>query len=327
MPTSVVLGKHTSRLVGDLPRVMRPHLGGRERHGPGSEYVIIFEREKKIFKSMSKMCREGDTVSQESRTVLVFERVIERMSDEDTKERLAQAGDGGQDHFIVASDLSLKTIRIKAYENVDLDFSANHAHAVLAENKKGKTELLLTLAGRMLPTSGSCVIDGVDVTKLLGLNRIRKEAGLGFFENVNEVQRVLPVRKVVAAELGVVGKKGHGPIVDEYVERWGLAEYAHTNIDDLDRYTYDVLGIALGMAGDPKILVVDDIETDLTEHQSLKVIELLKRVAREANVTIACGSTDYNLARHFDDVACITDDARAQRDAVERKLNQKGEVA
>lgn len=239
-----------------------------------------------------------------------------------------------QPHYITARNLTLANRIYRAYENVSLDFASGRAHAVCAENKKGKSELLLTLAGRMLPSSGICTVAGIDATRLTGIIRLRKIAGLGFFENVNEVQKGLALHSVVSAELGLVGKHSTGDDLDRYIKAWGLDEVADTNIDDLDRFTYDLLGVALGMAGDPKILVVDDIETDLTEHQSQKMIDLLCQLARQTGVTVVCGTTDYDLAVRFDDVACITDDARSQAAAWEgkhaddvRSLNKTGEVA
>ena len=239
-----------------------------------------------------------------------------------------------QPHYIVARNLTLANRIYRAYENVSLDFASGKAHAVCAENKKGKSELLLTLAGRMLPSSGLCTVAGIDVTRLTGIIKLRKIAGLGFFENVNEVQKGLALHSVVSAELGLVGKHSTGEDLDRYIQAWGLAEFADTNIDDLDRFTYDLLGVALGMAGDPKILVVDDIEADLTEHQSHKMVDLLRQLARQTGTTVVCGVTDYDLAVRFDNVACITDDARSQAAAWSSKhsdnvrpIRKTGEVA
>lgn len=220
---------------------------------------------------------------------------------------------------IKAYGLGLKSPRITAYQGVDLEFAPAQAHAVLAENKAGKTELLLTLAGRMRATSGELTVAGFNGRTLTGLRHIRALSGLGWFENVNELEKVLNVRTCISAELGLVGKRsGKGPVAS-YLAEWGLTEVAKSDLESLDRYTFDLVGIALGMAGDPQLLALDEIETDLTEHQTMKLIDLLKTLARERGVTVVCGMCDYDLARHFDSVACITEDARAQRDAVLRR--------
>ena len=229
-------------------------------------------------------------------------------------------------HIVVARGLGLRGVRSHYYQGVDLDLAAGQAHAICAENKGGKTELLLTLAGRMLPTEGSLDVAGHDARHLRGLDKVRPLAGLGFFERVNDVERVLRVRTVTSAELSLVGKPSGRAATEAYLERWGLADKAATVIDDLERRDYDLLGIALGMAGDPRILVVADIERDLTEHQSQALARRLCELAHETGTCVVCGVNDYDLAACFDTATCITKDARAQRAAWERK-NPSKEVA
>ena len=225
--------------------------------------------------------------------------------------------------FIQARGLSQLSPRVKSYENVDIDVAAGTAHALCAADNSGKTELLLTLAGRMRPTRGTLTVGGVSADTLVGLAHVRPFASLGFFENVNDVEKVLRVRVVASAELGLAGKRSGHAATRAFLERWGLADVADTSIEELDRYTFDRLGIALGMAHDPRLLVVDDIESSLTEHQSHKLIAELRDVAHTTGTTICCGVTDYDLAVLFDGATCINDDARAQAAAWARKHDKE----
>lgn len=235
-------------------------------------------------------------------------------------------GGNGEAVLIQARGLGLKGVRTSAYHDVDLDLVGSAAHAVCAEHRSGKTELLLTLAGRMRPTTGSCVVDGVDATTLRGLARIRGFAQMGIFEGLNEVPNALTVRSVASAELGLAGKRSGRKASEAFLAEWGLADLAEKTIEELNRYGYDLLGIALALCHEPRVLVVQDIEANLTEHQSHKLVELLRRLARERGVTVVCGVTDYDLAAAFDSVVCISDGARAQRAAWQRK-HPEGEVA
>ena len=233
---------------------------------------------------------------------------------------------GADQHLVVAQGLGMRGVRGTAYQGVDLDLAAGQAHAICAENKGGKTELLLTLAGRMLASEGSLTIADIDARHLRGLDKIRPLTGLGFFERVNDVERFLRVRTVVSAELSLAGKPSNRAATEEYLSRWGLADCATAVVDDLERSDFDQLGFALGMAGDPVILVVGDIERDLTEHQSNILADRLRDLAHSEGVCVICGVNDYDLAARFDTAYCLTDDARAQRAAWERK-NLEVEVA
>ena len=221
--------------------------------------------------------------------------------------------------YLEAHQLSLGDVRMQAYQNVDLAFARGGAYAICAEDKGGKTELLLTLAGRMHPTAGSCMVAGYDVCKLSGMRKVRTRASLAFFENVNDVERVLKVRTIASAELGLAGKRSNRAATEEFLKAWGLADVADQIIEDLPRPTYDLLGIALAMAHDPELLVVDEIERDMTEHEACKMADFLCALAHERGITVVCGVLDYDLATRFDDVACITDDARAQQGAYVRR--------
>ena len=218
-----------------------------------------------------------------------------------------------RDGFITAHDLSLRDVRMKAYEHVNLDLAQGKAHAICAENKGGKTELLLTIAGRMHPSSGECTVDGNDVRTLRGMVATSRETSLSFFENVNDVERVLRVRTIASAELGLAGRRSNAKATEAFLAEWDLLDFANSIIEELPRVVYDRLGIALAMAHDPKILCVQDIERDLTESESLELCGMLRKLAAERGVTVVCGVLDYDLAQHFDTVTCITDAARAQQ--------------
>lgn len=232
---------------------------------------------------------------------------------------LLQDGPRTSGAYVEAHDLCLSDLRMKAYQHVDLALEAGRAHAICAEDKGGKTELLLTLAGRMRPTSGTCVVGGHDVCTRRGMRAVAKKASLAFFENVNDVERVLRVRTIVSAELGLAGKRSDSVSTRAYLADWGLLEVADATIEELPQPVYDLLGVALAMAHDPELLLVSDIERDMTEHQSAKLAARLCDLAHARGVTVVCGVIDYDLAARFDSATCITDDARSQRQAWERK--------
>ena len=228
--------------------------------------------------------------------------------------------------FVVARDLGLADLRMSAYQHVSLSLAGGKAHAICAEDKAGKTELLLTLAGRMRPSTGSLVVAGNDLTTRGGMRAVRRMAGLGFFEHVNDVERVLRVRTIASAELGLAGRRSNRQATERFLAEWNLSDVADKTIEDLPRFTYDWLGIALAMAHDPRLLVVDDIERDLTEDESQRLCDLLRGLSADRGVTVVCGVIDYDLAVHLDSVSCLTDAALAQK-SVYGQRHMKREVA
>lgn len=220
--------------------------------------------------------------------------------------------------FVIAKDLGLKDLRNTAYQHMSFELPEGKVSALCGENNSGKTELLLTLAGRIVPTQGELEVAGYESPR--ERKKIMRLSGLGFFEHVNEVQPVLTVQTVTAAELNLFSKKSNKAHTLEYLERMGLSDVASQRVQELDRRVFFRLGIALGMVGDPKLLVVDDIEADLTRHQAISIMGYLKSLAEQTGTTIVVGVNEYEVARCADCAVPITVGAMAQRAIVEQKI-------
>jgi len=225
---------------------------------------------------------------------------------------------GNDDVIMTARDISMRGLTGRIYSGVSMRVPRGKVTALCGENNSGKTELLLTLAGRMLTMGGTLVVDGYELPRQR--RKMRREAGLGFFENVNDVQPSLKVNTLVAAELELYGRKSNKRATAAYIHDWGLDEIANLRAEVLSAEQTVLLGIALGMVPNPAILCVDDIETDLTTHQGRKLMAYLRRLASERDMTVLVGCTEYEIARGADAVVLLTSDAAAQRDKVESDI-------
>ena len=212
--------------------------------------------------------------------------------------------------LVVARGLTQKTPMRTTYQNVDLDIKRGSLTSLVAEDRRGKTELLLTLCGHMRQTSGTLTIAGLDLPK--HEREIRRISGMGFFEEVNEVQPLLSLRAVTSAELNLQGKPSGPKATLAYLDAWGFADRAKAKTETLDKFERVCFGIALGLVGDPQLLVVDDIEGDLTLAQGEAILDLLRKVTRERGVTVVVACTDYALGKMADVAIPISDAARGQ---------------
>lgn len=212
--------------------------------------------------------------------------------------------------IISARGLTQKTPMRTTYQNVNLDIARGQLASIVAEDRRGKTELLLTIAGRMRPTSGTLTVAGLPLPKRE--RAVRAITGMGFIEGVNEVQKLLTLRAVTSAELNLHSKSSGPKATLAYLEEWGFADRAKAKTETLDKFERVRFGIALGLAGDPAVLVVDDIEGDLTLAQGQELLEILRKVAHDRGTTIVVACTDYALGKCADVAIPISDDARGQ---------------
>lgn len=218
-----------------------------------------------------------------------------------------------EEAYIKTSGLTLKTPLGRVYENVDFSASKGEVVAVFGNEGCGKTALLLTLAGRMKASSGAASVAGFDLKKKY--NKVRALSNITIVHRLNDVTENVRVREILAAELMTVGKSGRRANVDAYLKNWALSDVADTKFSDLESYDEKMFDIALACAGDPDLLMVDEIQHGLTQHQSLKIVGFLRELAREKNMTILVATVEYDIARRCDKVLVFTPEAELQRQA------------
>jgi len=201
---------------------------------------------------------------------------------------------------VTASGLGLITRRGPVYS--DLTFSAENDRvtALLGATGCGKTALLLTLAGRMRATVGAGAVCGFDLRR--NAARVRRVVGLGLVGGVNDLDDSLTAGQHAREALLFRGAKGDTP--RSVLSRVGLAEKEHSHVRDLDVEQGELLGIALGLVGGPKVLVVDDIDHDLDVAQQERVMALLRVIAADG-VTVLTACINERTAELADTVVRI----------------------
>ncbi len=202
--------------------------------------------------------------------------------------------------YAQARDLGLRTRQGCPYAGMDMTVRKGELTALRGRDGSGKTALLLTLAARMAHNQGTLTILGEPMPKRA--RSVQRRIGLGLFEGVNDLRPNLTVAATVASELGLFGRPSKRDDVFAYLRQWDLEDVARMNVGDLPRERLVQLGIALGMAGDPEALAVDDVETGLTARQSHRLMKRLASVAHERGVAVMVACTDRDLAETADRV-------------------------
>lgn len=215
--------------------------------------------------------------------------------------------------YIRTKGLSLTTPMGVVYENVDISVNKGEVVALFGTEGSGKTSLLLTLSARMRYKSGVATVAGFDLKRQH--RKVRDISNITLVHRVNDVPENARCRDILSAELQVVGKSGRRAKVEQYFEDWNIAEAADVKFKDLDSYTAKRFDIALACAGEPQILMVDDIQNGLTQHQSLRIIDLLRGLAQAKGVTVVIGTVEYDIARHCDKVIVFSPSAERQHQA------------
>lgn len=169
---------------------------------------------------------------------------------------------------------------LKAVSGVDLTIRPNTVHALIGPNGSGKTTLVNLLNGIIRPTAGAIVLDGIDVTRIpphrragCGVGRtfqnIRLFGAMSILDNVM-VGAERPHNKVPRG-----GFERHALSALNFV---GLATRADGSIGSLSYGHQRLVEIARALAGQPKLLLLDEPGAGLNHMEKEGLIALLKRL-------------------------------------------------
>jgi branched-chain amino acid transport system ATP-binding protein len=177
---------------------------------------------------------------------------------------------------------------------------------VIGPNGAGKSTLVNLLAGAFLPTSGRILLDGQDITRLpqharthLGLARSFQRTNilgpLSVLENVRLAAQavMLPTTRLLArpdSDRALTDRAAAA------LERVGLP-YGHGRIaGTLAHGQQRQLEIAMALAGDPKVLLLDEPLAGMGPEEGERMAALLKALAAEHGVLLIEHDMDFVFA-------------------------------
>ena len=179
---------------------------------------------------------------------------------------------------------------VAALQGVSLDVGQG-MFGLLGPNGAGKTTLMRIVAGLLEPTSGTIHFDGEDI--VADPRRIRRQLGylpqdFGFYPHLTgeSMLRFLLVLKGVEAPQGV--KR----LAAELLDRVNLSYAAKRKVKGYSGGMRQRLGIAQALAGDPRILVVDEPTAGLDPEERLRFYRLLAELAEDRTVLLSTHIVD-----------------------------------
>ncbi|HVS50199.1 MAG TPA: ABC transporter ATP-binding protein [Candidatus Dormibacteraeota bacterium] len=188
---------------------------------------------------------------------------------------------------------------IHALDDVTLDIEKGEFVAVVGRSGSGKTTMLDLMGLLLRPTSGSLFIDDIDTSKLgdrqLAQMRARRVgfvfqeynllSGLNVLENV-----MLPLRYVKD------GRKRGAPRAVELIERVGLSDRVRHRPTELSGGQAQRVAIARSMVNSPSLILLDEPTGAVDTETAQQLVDLLKRLNQEDQVTIVIVTHDLDIA-------------------------------
>jgi ABC-type multidrug transport system ATPase subunit len=174
---------------------------------------------------------------------------------------------------------------VAALQGISLDIPMG-MFGLLGPNGAGKTTFMRILAGVLEPTSGSVTLDGTDVlaqpeTLRAALGYLPQDFGfLPHLTGQGMLEYLLRLK-------GVSGPAGLPMLAAELLERVNLAHAARRKVKDYSGGMRQRLGIAQAIAGNPRLVIVDEPTAGLDPEERLRFYRLLAELAQERTVLLS----------------------------------------
>ena len=184
--------------------------------------------------------------------------------------------------------------------NLNIDFTLNQGQtmALIGPNGAGKSTFIGMICGRIPATSGHVYFKGQNISSLPTYQRI--SLGIAYTFQITSVFQNLPVRENIALAVRRVKMEDKNDIqkkVEEVATRVGLQSRIDQLAGDLSYGHQRILEIAMGLAQNPELFILDEPTQGLADAEVNEFIELVKELA---------GFTTILLIEHNMDVVMRT---------------------
>jgi putative ABC transport system ATP-binding protein len=185
--------------------------------------------------------------------------------------------------------------------NLDLDIQEGSFTALMGPSGSGKTTLLNLLAGIDTPTSGSLVIDGVDISELSNSKLASWRAeNIGYIFQLYNLVPVLTAYENVELPLllhDLSGKERHKKVAAA-LELVGISDRHDHFPRQLSGGEEHRVAIARAIVTNPKIIVADEPTGDLDRVAAVEILDLLKQINVELGRTLIMVTHDPKTAQY-----------------------------
>ncbi|HKS37143.1 MAG TPA: ABC transporter ATP-binding protein [Verrucomicrobiae bacterium] len=190
-------------------------------------------------------------------------------------------------------------INVTALNDISLDIKAGEFLALMGPSGSGKSTLLHIIAGIDRPTSGQCLVQGVDVTQLNESELADwRNQNVGFVFQTFNLIPVLTASENVELPLLLTRLSGRErrKLVMTALELVGLADRARHLPKQLSGGQEQRAAIARALVTDPNLIVADEPTGNLDSQSAQDVMQILQSLSRSAGKTVIMVTHDPKAA-------------------------------
>jgi oligopeptide/dipeptide ABC transporter ATP-binding protein len=217
--------------------------------------------------------------------------------------------DGLEKHFLLHSwsQFRRRTAAVRAVDGISFTVNQGETLAIVGESGCGKTTLARCITRLLRPTAGTVTFDGRDITELAEreMRPIRRDLAMVF----QDPHSSLSPRKRIGFTIGEALKLHRFGTDAEIKKRVrDLLDLVGLNPEHYNRYPHQFsggqrqrIGIARALSVSPKLVVCDEPVSALDVSVQAQILNLLKDLQKELNLTYVIIAHDLNVVRYIAD--------------------------
>ena len=220
-----------------------------------------------------------------------------------------------------------------ALQNIDLKIEQGEFVAIIGLSGAGKSTLIRCINKMHDISSGTLTVNDTNVSTLKGkeIRNFRKKIGM-IFQSFNLITRSNVLKNVLVSSvpdlkgwrklLGIFTKEDKIQALDA-LDKVGILDKAYVRVDQLSGEQQQRVALARTLARNPEIILADEPVASLDPVTAKSVMNDLKRINQETNVTILLNIHHVELALEYCDRVIGIRQGRVVYDGSSDKITQE----
>ncbi|QBO37487.1 phosphonate ABC transporter ATP-binding protein [Periweissella cryptocerci] len=199
----------------------------------------------------------------------------------------------------------------KAIKNISFSIADGEFLSIIGPSGAGKSTVLRSINQLITDDSGQILFNDQDIRQAnkQQLRKIRAQIGM-VFQNYNLVGRLSAIENVLHGALGrkstISGALGWYTLSEKQsaaalLDLVGLGDFIYTRANELSGGQMQRVGIARALMQEPKIILTDEPIASLDPQSTTVVMDYLKKIAVEMNITVIANLHQVEIAKKYSD--------------------------
>jgi putative ABC transport system ATP-binding protein len=191
----------------------------------------------------------------------------------------------GRGLFKIYKEGATETVALRG---ADIELRKGEFVSLVGPSGSGKSTLMSILGGLILPSAGSVLMDGRDITRIDESGRAALRAvHVGIVFQKGNLVPFLSALENVELAMHMVGKQpGNGARARGLLTELGLKQRMHDRPRRLSGGEAQRVAIAVALANQPQILLGDEVTGELDSATADTVMDLLQRIQAERELAL-----------------------------------------